>query len=355
MVRTTRIVSTPGRTRVAMVAAVLASALALGGCGGTTNAQTEAGAPVRTSEGQWNAIVEAAKKEGRVVVYSSMVGVETTFAAFSEKYPEITVQVERAPTTEIIARLDQEVEVGAAGADVTMHSSAAWYEARDADGAFAALQVSPGEQAEGWMERLGGGYAGVYASPFLVAWNTAHGKPIANAGDVAGLPKVGLTKAGLADAIDYQYKGWLDEFGSDFLNNLAKNKATTYGSNAPAAQALASGEIDYLIGTTPATLIKLKEDGAPVDMVVPDRGAVGVLYNAAVLRNAPNPNAAQVFTNWLMSKDGASRLVKSHAPAATPVKVEGSLTWGEITTPGTDWTTERNHEWIDKEWRPYFG
>src|SRR6202048_3088881 len=71
-------------------------------------------------------LIEAAKKEGKVILYSSMdlpVG-EKLGKAFEAAYPGITVQIERSGSERLFQRLDQEFASGIRAADIVNTSDA---------------------------------------------------------------------------------------------------------------------------------------------------------------------------------------------------------------------------------------
>src|SRR4249919_664733 len=84
--------------------------------------RAEAPAPVAITP----ALVEAAKKEGKMVLYSSMdlpVG-EKLGKAFEAAYPGISVQIERSGSERLFQRLDQEFASNIRAADVVNTSDA---------------------------------------------------------------------------------------------------------------------------------------------------------------------------------------------------------------------------------------
>src|ERR1700745_1081357 len=97
------------------------SALALGT---VFAAPTRAAAP--PAEAITPALIEAAKKEGKVVFYSSMdlpVG-EKLGKAFETAYPGIAMQIERSGSERLFQRVDQEFASNIRAADVINTSDA---------------------------------------------------------------------------------------------------------------------------------------------------------------------------------------------------------------------------------------
>ena len=75
------------------------------------------------------ALIEAAKKEGKVILYSSMdlpVG-EKLGKAFEAAYPGITVQIERSGSERLFQRIDQEFASNIRAADVINSSDASHF------------------------------------------------------------------------------------------------------------------------------------------------------------------------------------------------------------------------------------
>src|SRR5580700_8824131 len=74
-------------------------------------------------------LVEAARKEGKVILYSAMdlpVG-EKLGKAFEAKYPDIAVQIERSGAERLFQRLDQEFASGIHACDVINSSDASHF------------------------------------------------------------------------------------------------------------------------------------------------------------------------------------------------------------------------------------
>lgn len=345
---------------VASAAAVASLLLTACGSSGSTSENAETGPAIAVDDAAWAEVVEAANAEGTLTVYSSLSDVETSFARFEELYPEIDVIIERAPTGDLITRLDQELEVNAQGADVTMHSQSEWFDERYEQDYLAQLKISPEQVVAGWQDRLDESSAAhVFTNAFIFGYNTNSGGPIETMDevfDVVGSSVIGVPDAAISPVQTFLYSTWMEEYGDGFLDEICSLENRTYGSNVPLAQSLAAGEISYGVGLAPSTMLSLMNGGAPVDYSIPAEANTGVGYTAAVLANAANPNAAQLFTDWLMSEAGAEMFVENHGPASTPIEVEGSIPWGELPTPAEGgWTVAEHEEFIQNVWTPACG
>ena len=107
------------------------------------------------------------------------------------------------------------------------------------------------------------------------------------------------------------------------------------GPNDPGT-AVARGEIAIGVGTNTGTLAQFAKSGASIKVLAfPDAPIVGNPNTIAVVKAAPHPNAALVFMNWFMSKEGQEvinktqgtsglrRDVPSYVPDALKAEVVG--------------------------------
>jgi iron(III) transport system substrate-binding protein len=119
---TTRIGARPP-LKVAMGAALAVLTLTLSACGASNPKAEDAGGTALETPDQaaWDEIVRKAKEEGEVTVFVAP-NAEVAFKEFEKEYPEIKVTVERAPTTDLLPRLDQELSVPNPAADVAYFS-----------------------------------------------------------------------------------------------------------------------------------------------------------------------------------------------------------------------------------------
>jgi len=95
--------------------------------------------------------------------------------------------------------------------------------------------------------------------------------------------------------------------GEEFLKKLVQQHLLIMGEERPLAEALAKGTVALTIGLDIDNFVSFVKAGLPVkplpqfkDGIYPVTGS-GVL---AVIKDPPHPNAAKLFVNWLLSKEG---------------------------------------------------
>ncbi|MBI4330845.1 MAG: extracellular solute-binding protein [Chloroflexi bacterium] len=97
-----------------------------------------------------------------------------------------------------------------------------------------------------------------------------------------------------------------DTLGPDFLRKFADNSPVLLRDERLAADWVAHGKYAMLLGIGSDGVNEYVKAGAPLKLVVPREG--GILNPGgpmALINRAPHPNAAKVFVNWLMSKEGS--------------------------------------------------
>lgn len=345
------------RSRLALAGVVVLS-LGLTACGGDEVDAAESGPPESIESSEWGELVKAAEDEGELVVYSSLANTDKTFELFEQEYPDIDVKIERAPTSDTIGRLDQEIQAGASGADVAFHAQPAWFEDNFEAGNLASLQLGPEAVDAGWEERLNGmSFAIPYANPFLIGYNTETAEPVESVEELLEMDdsvSIGVGDPGIAASVAFIYANWADVYGDDFIQRLSEQNVTVEGSAQTGLQRVAAGEFDYYLALVSGYVGPLQEEGAPVAEVVPEE-ATGTEYGLGALSKAAHPAAAQVFINWLITEQGQTLMVENHSPASVPLDVGNGIPWGEIKIPDAEtWTPEYWKQWIQDDWDPYF-
>ncbi len=101
----------------------------------------------------------------------------------------------------------------------------------------------------------------------------------------------------------------LYQLGEEYFTRLYKGQQIVFTGDArQQADWLARGTYPIAIGIRKASFARLKKDGFPLMMVpntpeVPGFSTAGNGY-VVLFNRAPHPNAAKLFVNWLLSRDG---------------------------------------------------
>jgi iron(III) transport system substrate-binding protein len=286
---------------------VLKGSLALG---------TVFASPVRAAAPPAEAItpqlIEAAKKEAKVVLYSAMdlpVG-EKLGKAFEAQYPGIQVQIERSGSERLFQRIDQEFASNIRAADVVNSSDASHFITWKKNGWLAPYVTE--DMAQHFLPeyRDPDGMSAttrIYLSS--IAYNTNLVKP-----DDA--PK------SFADLLDPKWAGkmvkghpaysgtimtatfqMVREFGWDYYEKLSKQRVMQVQSSTDPPKKLALGERAVMADGNEYNVVLLKEAGQPVEPVYPTEGTPTISGPTGIFANAPHPNAARLFQAWLHTRE----------------------------------------------------
>jgi len=313
------------RIGFARAAAAVVGIVVAGSTVGPGSAQT-------ADPAKWQEVVKKAKEEGQLVVSGPpFPGLRTALiGAFKERFG-IELNYLGMNAGEVITRVDTEAKAEKVSIDLNIGgTSTCWAIA-----------------ARGQIENMNG----KLIDPEVVApsaWRS--GKPKLNTpGPEAGLPpdfrcsfqtaewvmtdlfvNTSIVKPGeitsWKDLLKPQYKGKIAAydprrsgpgqtpvgylaalFGHDYLKNLyVDQQVKLTADNRQLAEWVARGEYPIGIALVQFAVETFRKQGLPIERIYPADGQGSVTGGFSVvmlIKNAPHPNAAQLFVNWFGTKD----------------------------------------------------
>ena len=90
-------------------------------------------------------------------------------------------------------------------------------------------------------------------------------------------------------------------YGDGFLAALEKTKPQIDRSSNDPVTLLNAGERSIGMGVPQAGVLLSRSRGNPLDLVYPAEGVLGVSALSAIMKTAPHPNAARLFTSFAMT------------------------------------------------------
>lgn len=293
----------------------------------TPNAIAAAGASVLSNVSQ----IEAAKKEGKLTIYTSLTEIPVVATEFGKVFPEIRIEYFRANSEEISARILSEYKANTFNVDII----------EDVD--VSMIQV------------LNAGLLAPYKSPELSAFpSTSYDKDGLYATDRANLLvlayNTNLVQKELApktwdDLLDPKWFGqiavepddfpllaysalvWGESRSQDFWRKLSTRNVKTVKGHTELANALANGNIAVSPTVYAHRIDAMKQDKRPVEWVKTDP-VFETPAMVAIAKNAKNPNASRVFVDWILSVAGQQALANQGRIPIRPgvtVKPDGLL------------------------------
>lgn len=92
----------------------------------------------------------------------------------------------------------------------------------------------------------------------------------------------------------------------DYMQKLAQTNLTVTRDQRLQVEWLTQGKYPIAIAAQQSTVGQFKKDGAPLELLTPKEGThvTSSSGNIAILNKAPHPNAAKLFINWLLTREG---------------------------------------------------
>jgi iron(III) transport system substrate-binding protein len=354
------------RKFLAAAGASAMGAIALKGCTSSPTTNAEATTPIAATDEA--GLYEAARKEGKLVVYSVFFTqdiLNEIGAAFTAKYPGITFEGTRNSASDLFQKITQEIQAGLKVTDVfgttdigqmmqlKTQNQLLQYEPADKSAIVSAYRNLDPENF----------YQPGAFIPLIIAYNkqklTAANLPKSwrdmtldrykNAiatGSGAASGQVGTW----ALAMQNLY-GWDDYFGK--FNGLNPKLGRSINDVMPV---LVSGERALGVSTLGQALTR-KSKGDPIDVVYPEEGAVVVVGPYGILKNSPHPHAARLFMNFLMGEEYSKLVAKYYEqPLRTNISISGGKTISEMKTISfTPDEVQKGLPDIISKWRNKFG
>jgi iron(III) transport system substrate-binding protein len=251
-----------------------------------------------------------AAASGKLVLYTSQpdkIAAETV-AAFNKVEPQVSVEIFRSGTTEIMNKLQAEILAGDPRADILFIADAVTMEQLKADGrlmAFPEADVAALPEAAFDRDRT---YFGSKLITTGIMYNTAAVKKPGSWQDLLAPEAKGqvILPSPLysgAAAIHMAALSSDPALGAQYYEKLAANGAVSARGNGAVNTAVAGGQKMYGV-IVEFMALNAKAKGSPVDFVFPKEGVTAVTEPVAILKTTKNAEAAKAFVSFILSKAG---------------------------------------------------
>jgi iron(III) transport system substrate-binding protein len=255
--------------------------------------------------------LEGAKKEGKVVWYTSLIlpSAERVAKLFEAAYPGIKVEVHRTGSQRILQRVMQELQANIKNVDVVHTSDAGHYVLLKEKKLLAKYTPAGVDAFPAGFKDKDGYYYGLRATVNAIYYNT-------KAVSAADVPK------SWKDLLDPRWKGKLVTahpgysgviathvlalvhlHGWDYFKQLADNKPMLVQSANDPSTVVSSGERVVAVNGGEYSAYQLKKKGNPIEIVYPKEGVPLVVSPTAITSFAPHPNAARLFTDFTFTRE----------------------------------------------------
>jgi len=255
--------------------------------------------------------LEAARKEGKVVWYTSLAltSSEKVAKLFETAYPGVKVEVHRTGSQRILQRMMQELQAGIKNVDV-VHTSDAGHYVLLKEKKLLMRYTPAGVDAfgAGFKDKDGYHY-GLRATVNVIAYNTKAISPAEaprtwkDLLDPKWRGRLVTAHPGYSGVIATHVLALVHLHGWDYFKALAQNKPMLVQSAVDPSGVVASGERPVAVDGGDYTFYQVKKKGNPVEIVYPKEGVPLVVSPSAITSFAPHPNAARLFTDFIFSRE----------------------------------------------------
>ena len=260
------------------------------------------------------ALIEAAKKEGKASFYTALElnTSERLARAFEAKYPGIAIRVERSGAERIYQRIVQEQSSRIYAVDVVCSTDPSHFldwTAKDKDWIEPYVTEDMAKHFPQDQRDPNGMHATLCAWLEVIGYNTNLVKSEDAPRSYADLlnpkwqGKIVKGHPGYSGAILTNTYLWVRDLGWPYLEKLAQQNVMQVQSAADPPKKIAIGERAVMADGNDYRLEVAKLNKQSVEVVHPTEGSPVIPVPSGIFRNAPNPNAARLFQNFLFSVD----------------------------------------------------
>jgi ABC-type Fe3+ transport system substrate-binding protein len=265
--------------------------------------------PASAQDASWDSVVAAAKKEGKVVVYSMALGApyyQAVLKSFEEKYG-IKVESLDLRASELAERVRTEQAAGRFLGDAEIITTTMIEEQRKTGDYIQNMGAVPNVQNLRPPFKASDFSVPAYVQPMGILINTRLVKPEDEPKSWNDLNAPKWKGKILSDDMrplgsgNTMFAILQKNMAADFNERLAQQKPVFSRDMRNDARRVARGEYPIYVPQVFAFASDLK--GLPVKVVIPKEGAPYAQMELALLRNASHPNAARLFVNHFLDQD----------------------------------------------------
>jgi iron(III) transport system substrate-binding protein len=258
--------------------------------------------------------LEGAKKEARLVLYTGMETEEANQYAreFTKKYPFIKPDIFRSSGEKVQTKFLLEHRANVHNADIFQTSIVQVYQLKNAGLLLKHVSEESHIYGEGFKD--GQGYwTAFYLIPYVIGYNT---KLVAPADVPTSYEDLLHPKWNGQIALETEEYQWfyhmLQIMGRDnglqYMKKLAGQSLQMRSGHTLLAQLVAAGEVAIATVVYSNRVERMKNSGAPIDWVRFKGPTITAINAISILEKAPHPNAAKLFVDFVLSKEGQSLL-----------------------------------------------
>ena len=281
-----------------------------------------------------------AKEEGKVVWYSSLALpiAQEVCTLFNEKKMGFDCVLHRSGSGKLFKRYIQEAKSNIFTADVFHTSNLGHFVSLKKQDQLVKYVPAGAEKFPDAFKDPDGQWHILRAFGYVISINTSNVKPAEEPKSWKDLldPKwkgrMVNAHPSYSGAVSNGMAALVQNFGWEFMDQLAEQSPRVVQSAVDTDVYLIRGEADISSGSGTYNSYGHIKKGEPLKMIMPEEGAPLIRSAQAILKSAPHPNAAMIFSDWLFSLEAQQLLANrglfvGHPDVKTP---EGQISMKEL-------------------------
>lgn len=254
------------------------------------------------------AIIEGAKKEGKLQIYALLVISDhmQIIQRFKEKYPFIDVALYRATSERLYNRIETEARANTHLVDVIGVSGFQMYQLVKR-GLMGKYETPERGAFEAGFKDKDGYWTAYYVNPLVIAYNTRQVSPQEAPKDYPDLLQPKWKGKLVMEDEEIEWfstilSAWAEEKGIAYMRRLAAQNFHFRHGHTLMTQLVAAGEYPGAVLLYAPQTQYTKSMGAPIDWNPPNPTVTG-LNLMGVAARAPYPNAAMLYVDHMLSEE----------------------------------------------------
>jgi iron(III) transport system substrate-binding protein len=286
---------------------------------------TIAAAPARAQMPAWEQqLYDAAKKEKQFTVYTAHYDTETIAdlcMAFDKRYPGVKCNFVRTTAQVAFQRLQQDMQANLAVASVFSSTDVSHYPDLKKRGLLMAYQPHNLAKMVDSLKQYNdkdNNYWVTAAALVVITYNNSlvaekdAPKKWTDLLDPKWKDKIAIGHPAYSGYVGTWVVLMRKLYGWDYFTKLEKNKPQIGRSINDTVTMLNAKERWVAAGPEATTLLS-RDKGNPLSVIYPSDGTLLMVSPSGIPKNAPAPNAAKLFVEFLLDKDAAEVQVKNHS------------------------------------------
>jgi ABC-type Fe3+ transport system substrate-binding protein len=255
-------------------------------------------------------LAAAAKAEGRLTIYTGGSTLAPTVKAFNDRFPGIDVRVVSAYSNVNDVKIDQQLREHNVSADIvsfqTVQDFVRWNDA----GELLTYRFPDFALFDPHYTEANGAFVATSLFPLTYGYNPQLTEP-------ADVPRSALDFLRPAfkgkaitcyphddDATLHLFYTLQRKYGWEFIDRYMANEPAFVEGHLGVAKAIAAGKSLVTFDCSAHMALDMREQNQPIAIAFSNVDPTPVFFNtSAILRAAPHPNAAKLFTGWYLSRE----------------------------------------------------